>query len=188
LRIGSRPVRRPGGAAGIASLRAIPWVFAWTQCRMMLPAWLGTERALAAARSGDDDLATTVGEMATGWPFFRAFLDLTEMVLAKSDAAVAASYDRRLVPGALGPLGARLRAALGTCIAEVLAVRGAPALLAADPALARSIALRNPYVDPLNLLQAELLRRLRAGADDPALIDAFLICVNGIAAGMRNTG
>jgi phosphoenolpyruvate carboxylase len=186
LRIGSRPVRRPGGAPGLAALRAIPWVFAWTQNRLMLPAWLGTERALAAARAGAH--AGTVREMARRWPFLRAFLDLSEMVLAKADADVASVYERLLVPPELAPLGARLRRALGACVREVLAVRDHATLLAEEPQLAESIALRNPYVDPLNLLQAELLRRLRGGADDETLVDALLITVNGIAAGMRNTG
>jgi phosphoenolpyruvate carboxylase len=192
LRIGSRPVRRPGGQAGLASLRAIPWVFAWTQCRMMLTAWLGTESALAWARSGP--AADEVREMAREWPFLRAFLDLTEMVLAKADPTVAACYERLLVPPAGRATGERLRAMFTQCRQEVLELRRQGELLGGDPALAQSIALRNPYVDPLNLLQAELLRRLRAGgsgeevAQMASLEDALLITINGIAAGMRNTG
>ena len=188
LNVGSRPARRPGGKdAGISSLRAIPWVFAWTQVRLMLPAWLGVGRALAEARAED---AALLDEMCARWPFLRSTLSLVEMVLAKAEPDVHATYEAALVPEALRPLGAELRERLGRTQAEVQRALGRTQLLENNPVLARSIAVRNPYVDPLNLLQVELLRRLRAeeGEPDPALLDAFVVTVNGVAAGMRNTG
>jgi phosphoenolpyruvate carboxylase len=191
LNIGSRPARRrAGGTAGevdIGSLRAIPWIFAWTQTRLHLPAWLGTGEALTALYEEDGE--RQVRALARDCPFFRALLDLVEMVLAKADTDVAAYYDRVLVPDELRPLGQELRASCGRTIAAVLRAKQETALLSGDPDLRRTIELRNPYVDPLNLLQAELLRRARGtGAEDPRLADALLVTVNGIAAGMRNTG
>jgi phosphoenolpyruvate carboxylase len=190
MNIGSRPARRRDGAADIGSLRAIPWIFAWGQTRLHLPAWLGVGEALTAlfeeGREGDMRAA------AQKWPFFRSLLDLLEMVLAKADPDVAAYYDRALCPDDLRPLGQELRANCRRTIAAVLRAKGESRLLESQPDLRRTIELRNPYVDPLNLLQAELLRRARTGppgADvDPALADALLVTINGIAAGMRNTG
>jgi phosphoenolpyruvate carboxylase len=190
LNVGSRPARRPGGRdAGISSLRAIPWVFAWTQVRLMLPAWLGVGVALAEARAEDPAL---LDEMCASWPFLRSTLSLVEMVLAKAEPEVHEAYESALVPAELRPLGGELRGRLGVARAEVQRALGRGALLENNPVLQRSIAVRNPYVDPLNLLQVELLRRLRAGEGegepDPALLDAFVVTVNGVAAGMRNTG
>jgi phosphoenolpyruvate carboxylase len=181
LRIGSRPPRRPGGDdAGIASLRAIPWVFAWTQVRLILPAWLGIAEGLEGA-----DLRA----MARDWPFLRSTLEMVEMVLAKAEPGITARYEAVLVPEALRPLGAELRARLARTHAAVLDALGRRELLETQPILRHSIAVRNPYVDPLNLLQAEILRRLRAGeGDERALEHALLLTINGIAAGMRNTG
>ncbi|MDH5233369.1 MAG: phosphoenolpyruvate carboxylase [Gemmatimonadota bacterium] len=185
LRIGSRPARRRPGE-GVESLRAIPWVFAWTQTRLMLPAWLGVgdalEEAIAKGQLGE------VRTMYAEWPFFRSTLDLIEMVLAKASPEIAAFYDAQLVPADLQALGATLRAQLQRTIAASLAVTGHARLLEENPVLRRSIDVRNPYVDPINVVQVEVLSRLRAAGDDPALFDAFLVTVNGIAAGMRNTG
>ena len=185
LTIGSRPARRRQDG-GVETLRAIPWVFAWTQTRLLLPSWLGVGEALGAAiaRGELDALRCMYRE----WPFFRSTLDLIEMVLAKADARIAAQYDRQLVPAALQPLGDDLRARLASTSAHVLSVTGRDRLLADNVVLQRSIDVRNPYVDPINLVQVELLRRLRRSADDERLRHAFLITVNGIAAGMRNTG
>jgi len=187
LNIGSRPARRraPGAGFDLGSLRAIPWIFAWTQTRLHLPAWLGAGEALTTLL--EEDSGKQLREMARDWPFFRSLLDLFEMVLAKADADIAAYYDRVLVPDELRPLGQDLRASLRRTISAVLAAKGESMLLAGQADLRRSIELRNPYVDPLNLLQAELLRRTRA-TEDPRLGDALLVTVNGIAAGMRNTG
>ena len=126
--------------------------------------------------------------MYRDWPFFRSTLDLIEMVLAKADARIAAHYERQLVPPELTGLGADLRGRLDDTTRHVLAVTGRERLLAENPVLRRSIDVRNPYVDPINLVQVELLRRLRRAGVDERLRHAFLITVNGIAAGMRNTG
>ncbi|MCK6505317.1 phosphoenolpyruvate carboxylase [Myxococcota bacterium] len=190
LNIGSRPARRPGQGGGIESLRAIPWVFAWTQVRLVLPAWLGTEAALAWARQAHPAL---LDDVARRWPFLHSALSLAEMVLAKAEPPIAARYEALLVPPELHPLGAGLRARLVEARQQVRAALGHRELLEDNPVLQRSIAVRNPYVDPLNLLQADLLRRMRAaraeGHDEPAaLVEALVVTVNGIAAGMRNTG
>jgi phosphoenolpyruvate carboxylase len=182
LNIGSRPARR-GAKRGVESLRAIPWQFAWTQNRLLLPSWLGVEEAILAA----GDRAPTIDAMMRNWPFFRSTIELIEMVLAKTEPRVAEFYDRMLVPTDLQELGAELRRRLGRTSAAVRRVTGHERLLETNRVLRRSIDVRNPYVDPINLVQAGVLNRLRQH-DDPALRDAFVITVNGIAAGMRNTG
>jgi len=159
-------------------------VFAWTQTRLMLPGWLGVGEALAAS---EDDLET-LAAMYQGWPFFRSTLDLMAMVLAKASPAIAAQYDEVLVPEELGRIGEELRTRLGRTVESVLRVTGQEALLTENPVLRRSIDVRNPYVDPINLVQAEVLCRLRRDGRDERLMDALLVTVNGIAAGMRNTG
>jgi phosphoenolpyruvate carboxylase len=169
----------------VAGLRAIPWQFAWTQTRLMLGAWLGVEEALdRAAARGEGELLRT---MYREWPSFQSAIDLIEMVLAKADGRIAAEYDRRLVPPELQALGEDLRARLARAIRAVRAVSGHEDLLAASPVIRRSIDVRNPYVDSLNLVQVELLRRMRA-QPDPRVHTALMVTVNGIAAGMRNTG
>jgi phosphoenolpyruvate carboxylase len=184
LNIGSRPARRAGGSS-VSSLRAIPWQFAWTQTRLMLGAWLGVEDALdQAIARGERDLLV---RMFHEWPHFQAAISLIEMVLAKADRHIAAEYDRRLVPDALRPLGADLRARLARASAGVLEITGQDELLERTPVIRRSIDVRNPYVDPINLLQIEFLHRVREH-DDAHARAALLITVNGIAAGLRNTG
>jgi phosphoenolpyruvate carboxylase len=184
LNIGSRPARRKRDG-GIANLRAIPWQFAWTQTRLLLGAWLGVEEALerAIARGETDDLR----RMYRDWPHFHSSIGLIEMVLAKADARIAAVYDHQLVPPPFRPIGTDLRERLRRAIDGVLHITGESELLASNPVLRRSIDVRNPYVDPINLVQVELLRRLRQHPD-PRLRRAFDVTVNGIAAGMRNTG
>ena len=185
LNIGSRPARRKSGG-GVGSLRAIPFVFAWTQMRLMLPAWLGVGTALQQALDGGeaDELRTMYRE----WPFFRSTLDLIEMVLAKAEPAIARCYHRALVPQSLQPVGEELFERFEQTVQAFVDTTGHDSLLQASPVLRRSIDVRNPYVDPINLLQIELLRRLRADPEDEALRDALLITINGVAAGMRNTG
>ncbi len=185
INIGSRPARRQAGA-GLAGLRAIPWQFAWTQTRLLLASWLGLDEALERAidRGEIDELQAMYRE----WPHFRSALDLFEMVLAKADARIAAEYDRQLVPDSLRPLGEAFRDRLSRAAAALLKVTGHQHLLESNPVLRRSIDVRNPYVDPINLVQIEVVRRLRQGDHDPRLHDAFVVTVNGIAAGMRNTG
>ncbi|MFO7546922.1 MAG: phosphoenolpyruvate carboxylase [Trueperaceae bacterium] len=191
LDVGSRPARRAGrteGERSLANLRAIPWVFAWTQCRANLPGWFGLGAGLAALRERDAGIAA---EMYRGWPFFRAMLDFAQMSLAKADMGVFSAY--------LGLVDAPLRERFGAwierehagAVREIERVTGA-ALLEDDPVLARSIELRNPYVDPISYLQVELLRRLRGmGPDSPArdaLEYAVLVSLVGVSAGMRTTG
>ena len=183
--IGSRPASRGGG--GVESLRAIPWVFAWTQSRLLLPSWLGTGEALAAAI--DRGERARLREMARGWPFLNATLRLIEMALAEADPAIAAAYDRALVPADLQAIGEDLRERLHLARRTVLEVLDAGELLADNPVLRRSIGVRNPYVDPINIVQIALLARLRGDeAVSQDLWQAFLVTVNGVAAGMRNVG
>ena len=189
MAIGSRPARRPSasGDEGVDSLRAIPWQFAWTQTRLLLASWLGVEAALDGVVSRGED--RMVAEMYDEWPFFRSTIDLIEMVLAKTDARIAALYDRELVEPRLQPFGADLRAKLAAAIAATLRVTRHRELVEHNAVLRRSIDVRNPYVDPINLVQIELLRRMRSGGGhDPRLHGAFVVTVNGIAAGLRNTG
>jgi phosphoenolpyruvate carboxylase len=188
IKIGTRPARRApaDGSKSVEGLRAIPWVFAWTQTRLMLPAWLGVGEALAEAiRDGHLEELT---EMYDRWPFFRATLDLIEMVLAKASPHIAERYDKALVPEPLWPMGEELRERLRGTIAAVLAVTRHAELVEHNPVLRRSISVRNPYVDPINLVQIEILRRLRRAGEDALLREALLVTVNGVAAGMRNTG
>ena len=184
MNIGSRPARRSGGAT-LQGLRAIPWQFAWTQTRLLLGAWLGVEEALEKARQRGE--LAELRAMYRDWPHFRSALDLIEMVLAKTDARIAAEYDRRLVPAELQPLGAELRGRLERAIACVLAVTGHDEPLESNPVLRRSIDVRNPYVDPINLVQIELLCRARTQPDE-RVHEALRVTINGVAAGMRNTG
>jgi len=188
LALGSRPAKRRA-EGGLESLRAIPWVFAWTQVRLMLPAWLGTDTALAGLREQPGGRAD-VADMLAQWPYFQAVIDMLEMVLAKSEPGIAAHYEAVLAGPALQPLGARLRERLADTVAQVLALTGRASLLENNPVMQWSIAVRNPYTDPLHLLQAELIRRHRAaGAEaDPAVDLALKVTIAGIAAGMRNTG
>jgi phosphoenolpyruvate carboxylase len=157
------------------------------QTRLMLPSWLGVEEAIGDA---DRDICA---EMYRDFPFFRSTVELMEMALAKADAGIAAHYDRHLVPDDQQDLGAMLRERLQRAIDTVIQVTGHHQLLADNPVLRRSIDVRNPYVDPINLLQVELLRRLRNTTDAHAeetvwLRRALLVTINGVAAGMRNTG
>ncbi|MCP1602183.1 phosphoenolpyruvate carboxylase [Pseudomonas citronellolis] len=186
LPLGSRPAKRRQG--GIESLRAIPWIFAWTQTRLMLPAWLGWETALFnAIDRGEGSLLQRMREQ---WPFFRARIDMLEMVLAKADGEIAQLYDERLVQSELRPLGAHLRDLLSQALRVVLGLTGQQRLLAQATETRESIAVRNIYLDPLHLLQAELLARSRRCEGDAcgALEQALLVTVAGIAAGLRNTG
>ena len=184
LNIGSRPARRRKGD-GITYLRAIPWIFAWTQTRLMLPAWLGIGSALQAAL--DDNKEAQLREMQAQWPFFESTIDLIEMVLAKADPNVAMLYDRKLVDENLLPLGESLRAKYHQIVKAVLELTGHKKLVEHEPGLLQGIIVRNPYVDPLNILQVEILSRIRNG-ETGMIEDALTIAINGISAGMRNTG
>ena len=194
LHIGSRPARRTAGG-GLQTLRAIPWQFAWTQTRLLLASWLGVDEMLGSTVSDAD--REVCRQMYREWPFFRSTIDLMEMALAKADAGIAAHYDRYLVGPDLRDLGSELRARLTRAANTVVEITGHTRLLEENPVLRRSIDVRNPYVDPINIIQVELLRRLRqmgpksADSDDPDVVQlrrALLVTINGVAAGMRNTG
>jgi phosphoenolpyruvate carboxylase len=177
LNIGSRPARRPEGAAYLDSLRAIPWVFAWTQNRCLLPSWYGCGSAFADAELAD------LRTLYRDWPFFRTLVQNLEMTLAKSSIEIARDYlalvdDARLWPA--------IEAEHERTVALVLEIVEADRLLDRHPVVQRSVELRNPYVDPLNAIQVELLGRCRAG--DDSVEPALLRSIAGIAAALRNTG
>lgn len=184
LPLGSRPARRAGGG-GIESLRAIPWIFAWSQNRLMLPAWLGAGSALRGALAGGH--ADAIAEMVRQWPFFATRLAMLEMVFAKADPGLSAHYDANLVPGALRDIGETLRTEMAADREAVMSLLGVESLLESQEWAAESIALRNVYTDPLNYLQVELLSRTRQ-APEPLAQRAMMVTIAGIAAGMRNTG
>jgi phosphoenolpyruvate carboxylase len=188
-RFGSRPAFRPGAAAGIEGIRAIPWSFGWTQIRLMLPGWLGVGTALGEIAASPDGVAL-LQRMARAWPFFDDLLAKIEMVCAKADLPVARAYVERL--GGDAALLAELEAEFARTVRCVLDIRGAARLLDDSPVLQSAITLRNPYVDPLSLLQITLMQRKRAaaeGSEERARIeDALATTLSGIAQGLRNTG
>jgi len=183
LKIGSRPASR-NKSQRIEDLRAIPWVFSWAQARIMLPGWYGVGRALA----GFEDRAL-LGAMAQGWPFFQALLGNMEMVLAKSDMGIARHYaalveDEDLRDAVFGAI----RDGWGQTRDALLTITGQARLLERNPALDTSIRLRLPYIEPLNLLQIELIKRHRAGEDDPRISEGIQLSINAIATALRNSG
>jgi phosphoenolpyruvate carboxylase len=182
LKIGSRPASR-SNSQRIEDLRAIPWVFSWAQARVMLPGWYGVAEAL---RSADTAL---LREMLEAWPFFRATVDNLEMVLSKSDMSIAARYATLVEDRALGAaLFGRIRDAWTATQESLLTITGQTRLLEKHPALEDSIRLRLPYIEPLNLLQIELIKRHRAGEHDPRVREGIQLSINAIATALRNSG
>jgi phosphoenolpyruvate carboxylase len=183
LKIGSRPASRTKSSR-IEDLRAIPWVFSWAQARVMLPGWYGVGHALA----GFKDQAL-LAEMAQAWPFFKSALGNMEMVLAKSDLGIAEHYLPLVEDQALGKaLFGRIREGWDMAYESLLGVTGQTSLLQKNPTLDTSIRLRLPYIEPLNLLQVELLKRHRAGEDDPRIREGIELSINAIATALRNSG
>jgi phosphoenolpyruvate carboxylase len=182
LKIGSRPASR-SSSQRIEDLRAIPWVFSWAQARVMLPGWYGVGQALCAADGG------LLREMLDAWPFFRATVDNLEMVLSKSDMGIAARYLTLVEDQAVGAtLFGRIRDMWTMTQDSLLAITGQSRLLEHHPVLDASIRLRLPYIEPLNLLQVELLKRHRAGERDTRVREGIQLSINAIATALRNSG
>ncbi|MBV8156044.1 MAG: phosphoenolpyruvate carboxylase, partial [Dyella sp.] len=185
MTLGSRPSRRRS-MRGVQDLRAIPWVFAWTQCRSILPGWYGLGTALEFGAAEYGEAAMT--EMASDWPFFANMLDDVAMVLAKSDLGIAEAFSQLAGP-LHEPFFGLIREEFDRTHRWLLRLRQSDSLLQHEPRLAVSIGLRNPYVDPMSLLQVDLLKRWREGGEsDDALLTALVACVNGVSQGLQNTG
>ena len=188
LPLGSRPAKRkPQG--GIESLRAIPWIFAWAQTRLVLPSWLGVMRAIDSVKTPENE--KVVNEMFSEWPFYRSRLSMLDMVFHKADPRISEAYDERLVPKELKHFGEALRSELKESISSLLAITGDDDIMKNDPQGKESMEIRAAYLQPLHYLQIELLDRIRKAGDDAqntSLERAMMVTIAGIAIGMRNTG
>jgi phosphoenolpyruvate carboxylase len=190
LNIGSRPARR-SSATGLADLRAIPWVFAWTQSRVTLPGWYGLGTALTSWAGDDGERWALATTMYREWAFFRTVVDNAQLALRGADMLIAAVYAQLAEPADREAVFPRLREEYRRTEAAIGRLTGQHDLLDEAPWLQRSIRVRNPYVDPMNYVQVALLRRLRehpGEAEAEEMRDAVRLSVNGIAAGLRNTG
>ena len=186
LNIGSRPPRRDTKAKDIQSLRAIPWIFAWTQTKALLPSWFGVGEALeSAVKAGKLNL---LKKMYRNWPFFSSTIELIEMVLSKVNISVVSSYNTHLVPANLQYLGDKIQKSFALAKKNLLLLTEQESLLAHDHDLKKILNYRDLYIEPINRIQIELLKRLRKNHNDEKIRGALLTTINGIAAGMRNTG
>jgi phosphoenolpyruvate carboxylase len=187
MKIGSRPSRRQGDPDSLDGLRAIPWVFGWTQSRQIIPGWFGVGTGLEAVRLlGKGD---ALSHMYDHWSFFSTFISNVEMTLAKTDLSIARRYVSALVEPARAHLFDTIEEEYQRTVEQVLAITREKNLLDANPILARTLSVRDTYLEPLHRIQINLLDRSRAmDGDDPVLNRALLLTVNGIAAGLRNTG